>query len=141
VNVSDEITATVVVARIANGDFDDDLDDVYQAIVTRTTNDAVEVCWRIDFDGLEITEENQTVGEARLIEGMLKRPIGAVRLVGDASAISAAVMAALIERNKMKPAEAENAVNARTARELLKMLDTYLVPSPPKDDGGSEISA
>lgn len=136
-----DLTVSDVVEHILAGVFDADLGDVIDAIDARVKAGEVEIGWRIDFDGLVIDTENQTVGEARVVEGVTRQSIAKVPVGDSATIIATIVAAALMERNGLSNEDAFKAVGKHSARALLKSVTKYAIDSPPKDDSGSETPA
>lgn len=124
-----------VVAAVLNGDFDDDLTDLVAAVRERTRSGLVEMCWRLPFDDVDITEENLTVGEAKLIEAATGESITRLPIAGSAKNIAAVIVSVLIQRQGMKAADAFELVDKRSVKELLGLVNEYAVTNPPKDGG------
>lgn len=130
-----------VVQRIMLGECDDELGDIVDAIDTRIKAGAAEIGWRIEFDGLTIDTENQTVAEARIVEAVTRQPIRRVPVDDSATAIATLVQAALIERKGMKSEDAFAAVGVYSVRDLLASVSRYTIANPPKGDSPSETPA
>jgi len=129
-----------VVAAILNGDLDDDVTDVIAAIRKRQRDGAVDVLWRIEFEGLDITEENLTVGEAKMVEAATSESIITLPVAGSAKNIAAVVAAALINRSGLSSSDAFELVGKVGVRGLLKSVTEFTVANPPKDGSVSETS-
>lgn len=124
-----------VVAAILNGDLDEDVSTIIDAIRERTKLGAVEMCWRVPFDDLDITEENLTVGEAKLIEVATGQPITRLPIAGSAKNIAAVIAAVLMQRQGLKSTDAFALIEGRPVKDLLGSVTEYTVTNPPKDGG------
>lgn len=128
-----------IVDEINAGAYDEDgLSEIIDAVRSRFEENGS--YWRIDFDGLDITEENLTVLEGKLVERAVGNQLRFVDPAASTTHAAAIVMAALIERRSYKPDAAEKSLKLRTAKELTACCTRYTHKDlDPKDsaDGGS----
>lgn len=138
-----------LVAAILKGDYEGHEAQIVQAVRQRVQDGKIRFGWRIDFEGLEITEENLTIGEAVQIEQTLtKSPVndeseGPISIhfvvpAGSATNIAAIVTACLMSRNGLDAEAANTTVNGYSLKALLNLVTDYTVTDPPKDSGAPE---
>lgn len=122
-----------IVMAILSGEVDDELTDVHAAIKRRVAESSTRVCWRISFDGIDITEENQTVVEVEAVERATTKRWGQFSPYHSAVECAAIVIAALVHRQGMTPRAAEESVGQRPAQDLMRCIDEYVLTDAPKD--------
>ena len=133
-----------VVEAIEQGHFDGQLAAITQALRERHQSSAVEMCWKVEFAGLEITEESLTIAELDAIERMLTtkdRLIFYPQLSPLVSAqhATALLMTVLTHRLGYDNQRAHDALKQHTMRSLQDAFSEYEVKRPPK--GGPAISS
>lgn len=126
------VSAAQVVSAILAGRCDGKITDIMQAVKSRVEAGEIGICWKVAFDDLEITEENQTINEVLLVNKQTGKDWGGFHPShsGDCAAI---VVAALVERKGMKASEAFDLIKSRPAVEFVRAVSEYEVASPPKD--------
>ncbi len=140
-----------ITAAIAAGDLDGQLEPIVAAAVARVREGAVEMRWRIRFDGDEWTEDSVTLGELKFAEqhchvdayndrGLPYRR-RATRVEIDprvhAEHALALIIARLTKVDRVGLAEATKRAEAITAADLAGIVGEYEVVRP-KDAGSPE---
>lgn len=130
--------STEIVVAILNGDLDDDITDIVAAIRERANKGEIRMCWKVTFDDLEITEENQTINEAQSVERQTKKAWGKYHPANSAAECAAIIVAALVERQGVDAVKAFEMLKDRKASDLVKSISDYAAVDPPKDGSGSD---
>jgi hypothetical protein len=141
------VDAPAIVDDITAGAFDDDLPELVAAIRGRYAE--VGSYWRVDFDGLDVTEQNITIAEAKLVERMAQTQLRFIDPASSVTQAAAIVQAAMMERRDMKPAIAEESLRRVTANDLSAACSRYVAdlpkdsgpPTTPEDSTGSPTSS
>lgn len=137
-----------VLAAVADGDLDGNLDRIVAAVVQRVQDGQVSFKWRIRFDGDEWTQQSVTAGEMKFAEGHCH--VEGVDERGHpwrrratyheidpritAEHALALVIAHLHKAQDLPLRDAVKRAEAITIEELDGMVDEYEVVNPPKDD-------
>lgn len=119
-------------ASILAGKADGHLVDIMHAIASRAQSDDVTIGWRIEFDGLEITEENQTLGEVVDVQRITGKGWGEVDPINSPLDLQAILVAGLIERTGKSGKQAAEIVSKLNAETALACLSQYEIVRPPK---------
>lgn len=142
------MTPDAVVEAIDAGHLDGHLETIVAAMVSRVRAGAIDVMWRIRYDGDEWTQQSVTLGELKFAEQhchVVAPDVGrrqATRIeinpLVTAEHALALVVAHLHKAQGVPLADAVKRAEAITASELDAMVDEYEVVRPPK--GGSLAS-
>jgi hypothetical protein len=120
---------------IQGGDYDGHEAEIVDAVRKRVTAGLVKFAWRISYQELDITEENLTVGEAKVIEDILGSSIYAVPPAGSAENIAAYLVACLVNRSGLSRDVATKQVDGESIKALLGCVTDYTLVDPPKESG------
>lgn len=127
-------------ASILAGEFDGHLADVLAAIVKRQQSGFSSMRWRLRLDGVEITEDDMTLAEAKTVEKITNLSWVTIEPTRSAVHMSAILVAAAHHRDGLSIEEAEERVDAHSANEIMGALDQYEVNPSPLENGGSSSS-
>lgn len=132
-----------MLVAIGAGDLDGHLDDIVRAMVDRVRSGAVDMRWRIRFDGDEWTEDTVTLGELGFAEqhatvpGPGGRRRQATRVEIDprvtAEHALALIVAHMHKAQGVPLSEAVKRAEQITAADLESIVDEYEVVRAPKD--------
>lgn len=137
------ITPDSVVEAIKDGTLDGHLETVVSAMVDRVRAGAIEIMWRIRYDGDEWTQQSVTLGELKfaeqhchVIEAGGRRPASRIEINPRVTAehALALIVAHLHKAQGVALSDAVKRAESITATELDAMVDEYEVVRPPKDD-------
>lgn len=143
-----------VLAAIAAGDYDGDLDAIALAMVERARSGAVEFFWRIRLDGDEWTQETVTLGELAFAERVCKvtyqdehgrtrtRPalMDEINPRAYAEHLAALLTAHFHKADDLPLADAIKKAESYPRKVLKDAVDEYEVVAAPKDGGTSDQS-
>lgn len=143
------------IEAIEAGGFDGHLDRIASACVDRVRSGAVEMAWRLRFDGDEWDAETVTVGELKFAEahctvsGVDERGRPWRRRAtfheldprGNAEHLVALLTAHLHKTRGLPVTEAVDRAEALTARDLADVVSEYEIVRPPKDDAGTPTTS
>lgn len=139
-----------VVAAIADGQLDGNLDDVVLAIVDRARTGATSFYWRIRADGDEWTQETVTLGELKFAEphckvsdpkvGVRRAQIHEIDPRASAEHLVALLTAHFLKVDGLPLSDAIKKAENYPASALAEMVGEYEVPAAPKGDGASTAS-
>lgn len=119
--------------RIAAGDYDNALGAIFEALQVRFNVGAASTRWVIDFDGLNVTEDDLTLDEAFKIEkvaGCTWAEIEPLRSAAHCRAILAVCMG---DRLNLTSEEVEQRLKAVKVVELLQAIKRETVVPAPLD--------
>lgn len=122
--------------QILGGDYEGHESEILGAIIKRRDLGSIQIAWRLEWDDLDVTQENLTIGEAKLVEKLAGKSIHLTAPAQSADNISAYLVAALVNRKGMSQQDALAEVDKASARQLFRSLSDYTIVDPPKDDGG-----
>lgn len=132
-----------ITAAIAAGDLDGQLEQLVAAVVDRVRSGAVDVRWRIRFDGDEWTQDTITLGELKFaeqhchVDDPARGRRRATRIDIDPRVYAEHVLALVTGHlHKVRGLSLKDAIakaEAITAENLEAMVDEYEVVLPPKD--------
>ena len=125
-----DLEASDVVAAIANGDLDDSFADLTRAMRDRVRDGAVEMRWGLKFGGHDITQDNQSIAEVMSVERQTGKTWQTIQPAGSAAEAGAIMIAALVERDGMKPPEAVKALKIYSAQDVASGIYEYVVEPP-----------
>lgn len=120
-------------SKIRKGEMDSEMELLVNAISERVMEGAVALRWRIDLDDLTATEDDLTIDEAFMLEGMLGVTWGEMDPISSASHARALLLVLYRERLDLPDDEAKARLKAMTARQILASITRYSVEDPPKD--------
>jgi hypothetical protein len=124
---------------IFSGDYEGHETEILEALRLRQELGIVKYCWRVEWDGMEITEDNMTLGEARKVEQLVGQVWGGNPALS-ARHLNGYLVAAYMHRQDKTEDEARELADKAPAKELVKAISEYTEVEPPKDDSGSRIS-
>ena len=122
-----------IIAEILAGHHNDQLSELYHAVLKVAASEDLAVRWRIDYDGMEITEDSLTVGECLDIEEETGHSWAAFNPTKTAHMARAIMVAALKRRQGYALNEARERVDAMAAADLLNCVSEYVVDGSPLD--------
>lgn len=120
-------------SKIRKGEMDSEMELLVNAISERVMEGAVALRWRVDLDGIEASEDDLTLGEAEMLERLLKVRWGEMDPLTSAEHATALLVVILSERQGLPVDEARARVGKYTARQVLSAITRYSVEDPPKD--------
>jgi hypothetical protein len=145
------LTPDTVVEAIQAGTLDGHLETIVSAMVDRVRAGAIEIVWRIRYDGDEWTQQSVTLGELKFAEQHChvisatggRRQATRVEINPRVTAehALALIVAHLHKAQGVPLADAVKRAEAITATELDAMIDEFEVVRPPKDDSGPSTSS
>jgi hypothetical protein len=117
--------------RIAAGDYDGELGAIFEALQLRFTDGAAAMRWVIDFDGLNVTEDDLTLDEAFKIEKVAGCNWGEIEPVRSAAHCRAILAVCMADRLNLSAEEVETRLKGVKVSELLKAIRREsVVPAP-----------
>ena len=119
--------------RIAAGDYDTHLGAIFEALQIRFNEGAVGMRWVIDFEGLNVTEDDLTLDEAFKIEKVAGCNWGEIEPVRSAAHCRAILAVCMAERLNLSMEEVETRLKAIKVVELLKSIKRETVVPAPLD--------
>lgn len=119
--------------RIAAGDYDGDLGAIFEALQVRFNEGAVAMRWVIDFDGLNVTEDDLTLDEAFKIEKVAGCNWGEIEPVRSAAHCRAILAVCMADRLNLSADEVEARLKGIKVSELLKAIKRETVVPAPLD--------
>lgn len=117
---------------IRAGDFDDELIRIIDTVKVRVRESSAKVCWRVELDGLNISEQSQTIAEAMSVERQTGKRWGQYHPATSALEVGAVVIAHLVEVEKLSLADAMKRLSSVTAEQMANAVSEYQ-----PDDAGS----
>lgn len=145
------LTPDEVVEAIHAGTLDGHLETIVAAMVDRVHAGAIEIMWRIRYDGDEWTQQTVTLGELKFAEQHChvadpdgrRRQATRLELNPRVTAEHALglIVAHLHKAQGVPLADAVKRAEAITATELNAMVDEFEVVRPPKDDSTASTSS
>lgn len=122
-----------VASQIRKGDVDDGFELIVNAISERVLEGAVALRWKVDLDGIEATEDDLTLGEAEMLERLLKVRWGEMDPLTSAEHATALLVVILTHRQDVPLDEARERVAKYPVKQILSAITRYSVEDPPKD--------
>lgn len=145
------LTPDEVVEAIHEGALDGHLETIVAAMVNRVQAGAIEIVWRIRYDGDEWTQKTVTLGELKFAEQHChvvdaagqRRQATRIEINPRVTAehALALIVAHLHKAQGVKLSDAVKRAEAITATELDTMIDEFEVVRPPKDDSTPSTSS
>jgi hypothetical protein len=140
-----------VTTAIAAGELDGQLEPLVAAVVARVRAGAVDIRWRMRYEGDEWTQDSVTLAELKFAEqhcwtfeqGVGRRRATRVEINPRVTAehALALLIAHLTEAQGMPLHEATKRAGAVTAAELDGIVDEYEVVKPPKDGSAASTTS
>ena len=119
--------------RIAAGDYDTHLGAILDALQIRLSEGAASIRWVIDFDGLNVTEDDLTLDEAFKIEKAAGCTWGEIEPVRSAAHCRAILAVCMAERLNLNSEEVDARLKTVKVVELLKSIKREAVSPAPLD--------
>lgn len=145
------LTHDEVVEAIHEGALDGHLETIVAAMVNRVQAGAIEIVWRIRYDGDEWTQQTVTLGELKFAEQHChvvdaagqRRQATRIEINPRVTAEHALglIVAHLHKAQGVPLAEAVKRAEAITAADLDVIVDEYEVVRPPKDGSPASTSS
>lgn len=124
-----------IVAEILAGQHDDDINDIFQAVIEVARREDNRVRWRIVWTAhdLTITEDDLTVEECLKVEEMTKVPWHRIDPLDTVKEAAAILTVALHARRDLPMDDAVKQVGALGARSVMDMVGKYVAEGSPID--------
>lgn len=119
--------------RIAAGDYDDHLGAIFEALQVRFNEGAATSRWVINFEDLQVTEDDLTLDEAFLIEKVAGCTWDEIDPVRSAAHCRAILVACMGQRLSLKSDEVEERLKTIKVIDLLKCIKREVVVPAPLD--------
>jgi len=119
--------------RIAAGDYDDHLSAIYEAIQIRFNEGVAGLRWVINFEDLNVTEDDLTLDECFMIEKVAGCTWGEIEPVRSASHCRAILAVCMAERLNLTMEEVEVRLKKIKVVDLLKGIKREVVSPAPLD--------
>lgn len=120
-------------SQIRKGDMDAQIELIVNAISERVMDGSVALRWRVDLDGIQASEDDLTLGEAEMLERLLKVRWGEMDPLTSAEHATALLVVILTHRQDVPLDEARERVAKYPVKQILSAITRYSVEDPPKD--------
>ncbi len=125
----------VLIDQILGGAYEGHETEIIGAIRRRADAGAIRLAWRLDWEGVSVTQEDLTVGEAKHIEKLLRKSIYEAAPARSAENIAAYVVASRVSRLGETGEEAQAVADKASIKSLLAAVSDYTIVDPPKESG------
>lgn len=121
------------VADVTAGRCDDELVDILNAINRRATMTSVARRWRVNFDGVSLSEDDLTLDEAVQIEDAAGTTWAMINPMSTAKHCRAILRVMLTSRGSLSGDQADERLAKATVTEIMGALELYGVQPAPFD--------
>lgn len=130
-----ELSASKIIATIAEGRMDGQLADIMTAVQSRAAAGATAFYWSAEYDGVRFTEQDVTLDELETAERLSGRNWSYIAPAASAGACRALFTAVLMHRHNLTEQAAKDRVASWPVDGVLKGIGQYEVTGAPFGDG------
>jgi hypothetical protein len=123
-----------IASTIRDGDHDDHLGKLFDALFARAAEIDLGFAWTIRIDGDEWNRETVTLGELAFAERLTRVPYTKIDPIGSMDHLVALIVSHLHKVKGKKIDLAIKQADQYSAADLKDIIDVYEVPKPPKEN-------